>query len=186
MIRRILPVSSFGNTYSASFSSDGQRFAFGKTDGTTELWSVDGGLNVRRLASFAGEGPVYKTAISPDGRFIAARRGEGVSVFDVRRGIKIGTYQGLSAPFLCPGLQSSRDSAGGGQRHRAARRHGDGLQGQVSAADAVVAFPDALPDRLNVLRVDVSRRTDDTSLQPAVSLGYTPTPRQKEGQKLSD
>lgn len=97
MTRRTLPVSSLGNTYTASFSADGQRFAFGKTDGTTELWTVDGGLNVRRLASFPGEGRVYKTAISSDGQFIAARRGEGVSVFDVRRGAEIGTYQGLSA-----------------------------------------------------------------------------------------
>lgn len=97
MLQRVLPVSTFGNAYTASFSADGGRFAFGKADGTTELWSVDGGLNVRRLASLPGEGQVYKTAISLDGRFVAARRGESVSVFDVRRGVEVGTYRGLSA-----------------------------------------------------------------------------------------
>jgi len=96
VLRKVLPASAFGNAYTAAFSADGQRFAFGKVDGTTELWSVDGQLNVRRLLSVPGTERIYKTAISPDGRLIAVRRAESVSVYDVRRGIEVGTSGGLS------------------------------------------------------------------------------------------
>jgi len=93
----VLPASAFRNAYTATFSADGQRFAFGKVDGTTELWSVDGQLNVRRLLSVPGEGRIYKTAISADGQLIAVWRAENVSVYDVRRGTEVGTSVGLSA-----------------------------------------------------------------------------------------
>lgn len=120
MIRTVLPASRFGNGNTGAFSADGQRFAFGKTDGTTELWGVDSTLQVQRLASFPGEGQIYRTVISPDGRFIAARRGESVSVFDVRRKVEVGTYRGLSASSyaLAFNLAGTRLAVGSGTAER--------------------------------------------------------------------
>lgn len=115
-LQKVLPALAFENADTASFSADRQRFAFGKIDGTTELWSVDSQLNVRRLTSFPGEGQIYKTAISPDGKLIAARRAESVSVYDVRQETEVGTSGGLSAESsaLAFNLAGTRLAVGSG------------------------------------------------------------------------
>lgn len=97
LTKKILPTSKFGDLYAASFNPDGSRFASGRADGSTEVWSVDQRLGLQRLMSFPGEGTVYRTVFSPDGRLLAALHEDRVNVFDLNRGVEVGSYRGLGA-----------------------------------------------------------------------------------------
>ncbi|WP_216322584.1 WD40 repeat domain-containing protein [Deinococcus aestuarii] len=97
LTKTILTAPKFGDLYAASFSPDGRRFASGRADGSTEVWSVDQRLGLQRLMSFPGEGAVYQTVFSPDGRLLAALHGDSVNVFDLEKGVEVGSYRGLSA-----------------------------------------------------------------------------------------
>lgn len=95
--QKVLPYSKFDNLYTASFSPDCGRFAFGRVGGRTEVWQMDKGLNLKQAGTFAGAGRIYRTKFSPDGHLLAVNRGESLNVFNLKTGQESGSYRGLSA-----------------------------------------------------------------------------------------
>lgn len=96
-VRKLLPAAKFDNLYTASFSPDCGRFAFGRVDGGTEVWRVSRSFDLLKIIGFKGQGRIYRTAFSPDGRRVAVNRGESLTVFDLKKSAETGSYQGLSA-----------------------------------------------------------------------------------------
>ena len=96
-VRKLLPAPKFDNLYTASFSPDCGRFAVGRVDGGTEIQRVTRQFDVLKMIGFKGQGRIYRTAFSPDGRKVAVNRGEGLTVFDLKKNAEIGSYRGLSA-----------------------------------------------------------------------------------------
>lgn len=98
--KRLLTASKFGDLHNAGFSPDGSRFAYGRADGSTEVWGVDQRLHLQRQMAFPGEGTVYRTVFSPDGRLIVVLRRDSVSVFDLEKKVEVGSYRGLGTSTM--------------------------------------------------------------------------------------
>ena len=100
-VRRI---SSARGVSSLAFSSRSALLATGNTNGSIDLWSLSDANPRPRVLTRAASNPVGSGAevvLSPDGRTLAAPLQDGVGLWDVTRGVQLGTLgTGVGADSL--------------------------------------------------------------------------------------
>jgi serine/threonine protein kinase/WD40 repeat protein len=79
-----------------TFDSGATRYAFRRNDGTIVVRRYDDHREIARFVA-RGDRDIFQFVFSPDGRYLASRDGNGVSVWDADRGSRVCTAAGVNA-----------------------------------------------------------------------------------------